>query len=294
MRACILLNAYYNDESYLYQAYRMRDEFAAANVPADIVRNDDFVVTIEDGALQNKLRDYDVAVCWDKDKYVLQALDRLGVPLYNGCRAVTLCDDKMSTYIALSNAGIPMPDTLPGLLCFRPEEPIRMRSAEAAERALGYPMVIKEAYGSLGRGVYLVRDRNELMQKAEEVKCKPHLLQRFVATSAGRDLRVIVVGDTVLGGMLRVSSGDFRSNIGAGGTGTAYAVPPDVQALARKVAKLLGLDYCGIDFLFGEHGFTVCEVNSNAFFQTFERVTGCNVAKAYVQHILRTQLKEKV
>ena len=54
-----------------------------------------------------------------------------------------------------------------------------------------------------------------------------------------------------------------------------------------KIAALLKLDYCGIDFLFREDGSpVVCEVNSNAFFHAFERATGINVAQKYAEHIL--------
>ena len=56
---------------------------------------------------------------------------------------------------------------------------------------------------------------------------------------------------------------------------------------AEKCAKVLGLDYCGVDLLFGKNGQPiVCEVNSNAFFSGIESATGYNVAKAYAQHVI--------
>lgn len=48
----------------------------------------------------------------------------------------------------------------------------------------------------------------------------------------------------------------------------------------------MGLDYCGADILFGRHGYYLTEVNSNAFFEGMEKVTGCNIAAEYVDHIL--------
>ena len=98
------------------------------------------------------------------------------------------------------------------------------------------------------------------------------------------------MGGKVLGGMLRIGGGeDFRSNIGAGGRGEPYEVPEQAAGHALLAAKTLGLDYCGIDFLFGKDGgMLLCEVNSNAFFRAFEEVTGVNVAKAYAEHILKS------
>ena len=58
--------------------------------------------------------------------------------------------------------------------------------------------------------------------------------------------------------------------------------------LALKIAKLLNLKYCGMDFLFDENNSPlICEVNSNAFFKGFESVTGINVAKKYAEFILK-------
>ncbi len=75
-------------------------------------------------------------------------------------------------------------------------------------------------------------------------------------------MRVIVIGGRVIGGIIRQSDGDFRSNVGLGGTARACDVPKNVRDTAIKAANILGLDYCGIDFLFGDEPL-LCEVNSN-------------------------------
>mgnify|MGYP002564900143 FL=1 len=96
---------------------------------------------------------------------------------------------------------------------------------------------------------------------------------------------MIVLGGKVLGGMLRrAESEDFRSNVGAGGSGVAYQPSEEQATAAIKAARTLGLDYCGVDLLFGDSGALVCEVNSNAFFRTFESATGINVAAAYARY----------
>ena len=116
---------------------------------------------------------------------------------------------------------------------------------------------------------------------------KPHLFQKFVSSSAGRDLRVIVIGGVVFAAMRRTSAGDFRSNLELGGRGEPLSPDARAAALCESVARRLGLDYCGVDLLFAEDGYTVCEVNSNAFFGGMERITGKNVAGAYAEYIIR-------
>ena len=79
----------------------------------------------------------------------------------------------------------------------------------------------------------------------------------------------------------------FGDKIYRGGSAEAFPVDEKTAALAVRIAHILDLDYCGIDFLFGKEGLTVCEVNSNAFFLGFEKTTGVNVAKCYAEHVLR-------
>ena len=287
MKGVIAVNAYSQNEEYLYQAHRMQEEFAKKGIVADIIPNDRFPLIIENGDITSTLDDYDFCIYWDKDKYVLSMLEKIGFPTFNRCRAILQCDDKMLTYIELANQGIPVPKTLPGLLCYREEEQVKPETLDRVE-TLGYPMVIKESYGSLGQGVYLVHDRNELADVMDKVKCRPHLMQEYVETSYGRDVRVIVIGGQIIGGMLRSGQNDFRSNIGAGGCGQPFELSDRMKTISQKIARILDLDYCGIDLLFGPEGPIVCEVNSNAFFYSFEKTTGINVAAQYVDHVLKT------
>ena len=94
---------------------------------------------------------------------------------------------------------------------------------------------------------------------------------------------------------MRLSNGDFRSNISSGGHGVPFALTTEMHDLAIKIAKFLDLDYCGMDFLIDKNGKPlVCEVNSNAFFKGFESVTGINVAKAYAEFIINDLNSRKI
>lgn len=293
MKGLILVNAYSTNEEYLYQAKRMKQEFEKQNVSADIRRNNTFSLTIDDNDIRSTYGSYDFILYWDKDKYILNMLDKIGANLFNSSQAIADCDDKMTTYIVLANNGIPLVKTLPGLLCYDSDKAIPLSVVESVESELGYPMIVKNSYGSLGKGVFMVKNRAELLTRMEELKCAPHLLQECVKTSWGKDLRIIVIGDTVVGGMIRKSDGDFRSNIGVGGQGEVFPLTDELKKLALKIKNVLKLDYCGIDMLFGANGPIVCEVNSNAFFYMFEKVTGINVARIYAEYIIKTTLARK-
>ncbi|MBE7085451.1 MAG: RimK family alpha-L-glutamate ligase [Clostridiales bacterium] len=288
-KALILINAYLQSESQFSQAERMKEELLALGVDTEIKRNDGFFAMIDKDKLRSNIaNEYDFCVYFDKDKYTSEMLEKAGLRLFNCHEAIRVCDDKMQTYIALSGKNIPMPKTVSGLLCYHADEPIRKETVDRVEGLFAYPIVVKECFGSQGKGVYLARNRKELLALMEKLKCKPHLFQEAVQTSFGKDVRVILVGGKVVACMLRQSQTDFRSNIELGGEGSAYEPPFQMQLICEQIAKELDLDYCGIDVLFGRGGTPiVCEVNSNAFFAGIERVSGVNVAKAYAEHIYK-------
>ena len=287
MKALILTNAYVNTGDIAFQPNRLKEELELLGVETDIKANDFFPAIIDGGNIVHELNSYDFCIFLDKDKYLLKAIEKSGIPVYNAYEPITVCDDKMLTYLALANNGIPMPKTLPGLLCFDERATVKEQTADIIIEKLGLPVIVKECFGSLGKGVHLAKSKVELLEICQRVKSKPHLFQEFISSSFGKDVRVIVIGDEVVGGILRVSNGDFRSNISSGGHGEKFELTDEMRALAIKIAKILKLKYCGMDFLLGEKGNPiVCEVNSNAFFKGFESVTGINVAKKYAEYIL--------
>ncbi len=277
-RALILINAYTQNERELNQPRRLKGEFARLGVEAEILRNGD------PAFLQNGDMGYDFCVFLDKDRAVSHLLEKRGLRLFNAADAIETCDDKMRTYLALLGK-FPMPETVPAPLCYTPAAPVPEEFLRAVEGRLGLPLVVKENYGSLGGGVHLARTHEDLRALAENLKLKPICFQRFIAESEGRDLRVILVGGKAVASMKRQNAVDFRSNLERGGVGEKAVLDADAVRLCEGVASEIGLDYCGVDLLFGREGYLVCEVNSNAFFGGIERVTGVNVARAYAEYI---------
>lgn len=283
-KALILINAYSVLPSYLNQANRLAQEFKKLGVEAEIRRND-LGLYIKDGSIAGYTGGYDFCVFLDKDKYTAAMLEAAGLRLFNRRSAVEICDDKMLTHLALAGKGIPMPDTVAGALCYTQDAALSDETVRKLENSLGYPMIIKQSYGSLGKGIYRVENRKELKNVYDGIKLAPHLFQRSIEESYGRDIRVIVVGRKCVAAMERRSDGDFRSNLELGGKGFPYKTDVKLNDICRRTSEILDLDYCGIDLLVGREGYLVCEVNSNAFFGGIEKVTGIDVAKIYAEYI---------
>ena len=285
MKGIILTNPYDTYSVQQHKVKRMQDELTRLGVDVVVMANDAFVAVVVDGNAECFV-DADFVLYFDKDKYVGELLEKCGIRLFNSASATAICDDKMLTHIALADHSIPMPDTLPGALCYNSDGELSDEYLQLACDKLGLPMVVKQCYGSYGEQVYLVETKQELNATLSQIKTKAYLLQHFEQQSRGRDMRVIVIGGKAVCGMLRENEQDFRSNVAHGGRATAVKVPRGIVAICEKTAKIIGLDYCGIDVLLGDIP-KVCEVNSNAMFEAMESVTGVNVARLYAKHIVK-------
>lgn len=287
MKGAIIINPYRIPNESVYQAERLKEEFEILGIETEIIDDGYLRTEISDGKLSSSLLSYNFAVYLDKDKYLSLILEKLGLKLFNSHDAVRLCDDKGQTYIALSSSGVNLPKTIFGALCYNDSCEINKDVADKIIFNLGLPLIVKESYGSMGKGVYLVNTKKELLSVMKVVKLKPHLFQEYLPYKKGVDVRVIVIGGKVVASMERSNDSDFRSNMARGGCGRKIDLPIEFKKTAEKVAKILSLDYCGVDLLYGKNGEpVVCEVNSNAFIGGIESTTGVNVAKLYVEHIL--------
>lgn len=229
----------------------------------------------------------DFVLFWDKDVLLAERLLMEGVPVFNAPDAIGACDDKALTARALARSGVPAPKTMALPLTFPGVGYAGTEALAQVERAFPYPLVVKEAHGSFGEQVYLAADRDELTAILERIGHERCIVQELVQTSVGRDVRVNVVGGRVVACMLRESSADFRSNHSLGGAVAPFDPTPDQVEVALAAAAAVGLDFGGVDLLFGEQGAPlVCEVNSNPQFKSTLDATGIDLAGPIIAHIL--------
>ena len=225
---------------------------------------------------------------WDKDIRLAQALEKMGLRVFNSAESIARCDDKSLTHLLLSEQHIPMPETIIAPMTYSNIGYTNFSFIEQIEKRLHYPMILKECFGSFGQQVYLVHNRTELEKQIKNLQGKPFLFQKFISYSAGRDVRLQVVGEQVVASMYRYSeNGDFRANITNGGSMKSYEPTDAEKNLAIHCCKILGLDFAGVDLLFAENETTlVCEVNSNAHFKNIYDCTGVNTADYILEYIL--------
>ncbi len=245
------------------------------------VKNDELLVMIEGGLGKvepSALVEVDFALFWDKDLLLAKQLENMGVRVYNSSEAIEACDNKMKTHQALAEAGIPMPTTIFAPFIYNNMVRKNFEYLDRVIAKLGFPLVVKEAYGSFGQQVALMENREDLETWILRVGGRPHLYQKYIRESHGEDLRINIVGGKVVAAMKRSSQVDFRANITLGGSMESYLPSEEEAELAIRASATLGLDFAGVDLLQTQAGPVICEVNSNVHFITLAACTGIDTA----------------
>jgi gamma-F420-2:alpha-L-glutamate ligase len=214
-------------------------------------------------------------------KAVIRHFERMGVPVINSSDAIDNVKDKLYSHQILAESNLDIPNTM--LL----KHPI---DADFVQKHIGFPAIVKTISGSYGRGVFLAETKKQfkqLLSMAELTKPNYNIIvQEFIKDTWGKDLRVLVVNNKVVGCMMRqAKDDDFRANITRGGEGFPYEVNEQIEWLSSESSKALDLDIAGVDLLFDGDGYKICEVNSNPGFEGMEQYTKKNIAEEIVQFI---------
>jgi len=276
-----------------YESGRLVDSFAAKGIEARACHPDDFDIIVDrniKGGIKYKGQDMELpklvlvrlgAGILPFQLAVIRHFEQAGVPCVNGSVAIETVKDKLRSSQILSRAGIAIPNTM--LVRWPIEDRLVTDN-------IGFPCVVKVVTGSYGEGVHLCerkRDYKKLVEFVENLgNKKTMIVQEYLGDRPGEDLRVLVIGGKVMGAMLRTApEGDFRANITGGGTGSRYEITEEIDFIARETARALNLDIAGVDLLFDDRGFRVCEANSNPGFKGFETYCGVDVADLITEYV---------
>lgn len=220
---------------------------------------------------------------------VIRQFERLGVRVFNDSASIEIAADKLHAHQALVGAGIPTPTTM--LAKF----PIDI---ELIEKKIGFPLVVKTLLGVNGTGVFLMEDHKtfaNLMSLISETNPNIQLIfQKFIAQSRGRDIRAFVVDGQVIAAMeRRAGDDDFKANISQGGSGLEIQLDKTATDLSIETAAALDLQVAGIDLLYDENGYTICEANSFPGFKGLEQYCDVNVPRKIFEAMQARIDKEK-
>ncbi len=202
-------------------------------------------------------------------------------PTLNPPRATMVAMHKFATAAALADAGVAVPDALLALSTDR---------LNAGRDRFGEEAVYKTAIGTHGGGTWKVGPDERVNATVGNRRA---FLQALVGRNdeRGRDLRVYVVGDRVVGAMHRFApEGDWRTNVALGGevADVTDSLPEECREMALRATDVVGLDYAGVDLVEGDGDWYVLEVNPTAGFKGLYKATGRSAAPDIAALAVRT------
>lgn len=282
MRGVFVQNGFMDSPKFREPGIMLRRAADSMGVQLDILPNKGVCPPIGDRkSLNALLNDPDFVIFWDKDVRCASNMELCGLRLYNSSECIRICDDKSLTHIELARRGIPSPRTVMSPLTFL-QDYDDLSFLDSVP--FGFPMVVKDCFGSFGQQVHLARDADELRELFSQ-GYRPRIIQEYVECGAS-DLRIEVVGGVVADCVRRTGApGDFRSNCTNGGVMSNHEPSDEESELAIRACEAVGADFAGVDILTGPDGPMVCEVNSNAHLRNLENCTGRDVASVILGYI---------
>jgi ribosomal protein S6--L-glutamate ligase len=187
---------------------------------------------------------------------VLDILESNGVYVPNSIDALQMTCHKYHSVMRVARIGVAVPDTS---LAITPE------SALQYSERFGFPLILKLLRGFGGKGVMMIKSREELRPILDTLSVFDEFLssQKFVP-NAGEDIRTYVIGEDVIGIKRTGAENEWRANVSTGGTATFIEIPEALKETSRRIAQLIGLEIAGIDFIESEGRFVFIEANFTA------------------------------
>lgn len=222
-------------------------------------------------------------VSYYRNVHSTAALEGMGVDIINCQKTGMLAGNKMFAHMLLKKAGVPTP---------KAKVAFSQESALQALEKTGYPAVIKPTVGSWGRLISKLNDpeiAGSILESRERMYpiYQIHYIEEFVRRPP-RDIRAIMVGDTVVAAIYRTSGDNmWKTNTALGGTADPCKVTPEMEEICIKASNAVYGDIVGVDLMESDNGLVVHEVNNTTEFKNTVRVTGIDIPGAMIQYAVQ-------
>jgi RimK family alpha-L-glutamate ligase len=208
---------------------------------------------------------------------MIEHMELTGIRVVNPCYPFRRARDKYATQYTLAGAGLPV------ALTYTTEN---MERAYRRSIEIGVS-VYKPILGSMGKGS-LKFDDPDIAYNAWKMLSRlgqPLLVQEYIS-NPGRDIRVFVVGDRVVGSAYKYGMpGRWKTNVAQGGRMVDEPLPEEILELGVRATRALGLDYAGVDIIESDRGPVILEVNGSPGWQALKRATGVDIAEEIVRYV---------
>ena len=212
----------------------------------------------------------------------LHSLEKSGVRVINSASAIERGVDKYYTLSLIKAQRLPIPKTI---------VTERFDDAMSAFDKLGQDVVVKPLFGSEGRGMVRVSDRETAYRvfRALELGRYIYYLQEYIAHGC-EDIRVFVIGNKAVAAMKRRGT-TWKSNMSYGAKAEPLKIDKILGDMSVRAAKALGAEYAGVDILpIDGGGYSLIEVNTIPGWKGLKKATGFDAGQALADYVLKGKL----
>jgi RimK family alpha-L-glutamate ligase len=202
-----------------------------------------------------------------------EAIEKLGIPVFNNSTTAKIANDKWQTYLFAKSLGIPVMHT------------VSLAEGIDEDKELIYPRVIKTVDGHGGSEVFIANNIEEC-KEILSLHPKKHFISQELSTEPGIDMRVYVMGNDVIGAAKRTSISDFRSNFSLGGSATVDKPTDEMLVIIDKIKSSLNFDFVGIDFIRHNGKWVLNEIEDVVGTRMLYSLTDIDAAEPYVKYII--------
>ena len=294
----LVVSAEPENQKLFHTAQRITDEAEKLGHEVYVVKVEGAIITFEDGI-------YKIYNANDKEGFeissgntvaivrgtvrlkkswldLLSRLEKIGICMVNSRETVEVSSDKYRTYLKLQDAGLTQPKTV-----LIPNEKTWEGAVEELDSK--FPIIMKTLEGSKGVGVLFIESERQIESLVQLLYSQKDdvdlLIQEYIKTDG--DIRVLVLGDAIIGAMKReVIEGDFRSNVSQGAKIKEYSLTKLEKEHCLLASKAIGGSWTAVDFIPSKKPKTeppyMLEVNHSPGTEGIEKATGKNIIKQII------------
>lgn len=204
-----------------------------------------------------------------------QAFESQSVPTFNNSYTATICNNKIRTYKEMKKIDVPIMQSL----FFNPND-------YPAQAPLAFPFVLKSATGRGGGEVFLIQNQTSWKQRTATLKHTETVVQSTENIQFGRDVRVFVIGKSIIAAVLRENDTDFRANFKLGGSAIPFTLTNDKRLLVQRIINHFDFGLVGIDFLLTkDDAFIFNEIEDVVGSRILSETSDINLLKEYISFI---------
>ena len=208
------------------------------------------------------------------DTNVSKILEKRGIKVINSTFTINNCVDKLKTHEFVKRLNINQ------ILTYQ----LNDINYEKAVSLVGLPFILKYRFGKQGMNIYIINNIEEFNEVIKNINPSDYLLQEYIKHTYGKDVRVFIIGNEVIGACMRVNNSDFKSNLAQGGLSYHYEIDDIIKNNSLKLAKELKGDIISVDYVFGDNGLLFCEANTNPGFASFNYL-GYPIRELFMKYI---------